>query len=404
MIDLDAQATTPIAPQALAAMLPWLERQHWNPHSAHRGGRMAKAALEAARVQVAGLLGAEPGGLIFTSGATEANNLALKGMLAEREGLRRRLVTFATEHSCVLETALHLERLGLPITILAVLADGMPDLAALNAALGPDVALVSAMRVNNEIGSIWPSAELAAMAHKVGAAFHCDAAQGFGKIDCRLDGGLAGADLVSLSGHKMHGPKGIGALWLRDGVSLSPMILGGAQEQGLRAGTVSPALVAGFGAAAILARQSMDTDAAHVAHLWEIAANELADWTINGSVEHRYRGNINLRRDGINATRLLSDARTVAFSLGSACGSGSGRTSHVLRAMGIAEPAARSSIRLGWGRYTTETDLRQALAALKSAAALQDGAPPPATPPATPPVTPRRAPAETEAAAIGAAS
>ncbi|MFN3592506.1 MAG: cysteine desulfurase family protein, partial [Thermaurantiacus sp.] len=230
MIDLDAQATTPLAPEALAAMLPFLEGQHWNPHSAHRGGRIARAALEAARVQVSALLDAEPEGLMFTSGATEANNLALKGLLAEREGNRRRLLTFATEHSCVLESARHLARLGVPLTILPVSGDGLPDMAAYRAALGDDVALVSAMAVNNEIGSIWPIAELAAMAHAAGARLHCDAAQAFGKIDCRLDGGLAGADMVSLSAHKMHGPKGIGALWVRPGLALAPLLDGGGQE------------------------------------------------------------------------------------------------------------------------------------------------------------------------------
>ena len=366
MIDLDAQATTPIAPQALAAMLPWLERQHWNPHSAHRGGRMAKAALEAARVQVAGLLGAEPGGLIFTSGATEANNLALKGMLAEREGPRRRLVTFATEHSCVLETALHLERLGVPITILAVLADGMPDLAALNAALGPDVALVSAMRVNNEIGSIWPSAELAAMAHKVGAAFHCDAAQGFGKMDCRLDSGLAGADLVSLSAHKMHGPKGIGALWVRPGLRLSPLLDGGGQE-GVRSGTQSPALAAGFGAAARLSEARMKPDLAHVQALQRIALQALAGvaYHINGPEgDDRWPGNMSVSFPGVDSGRLISALPELAFSSGAACSSGSGRPSHVLAALGLSGLQLRSTVRLGFGRANTTDEIQAAFQAI----------------------------------------
>ena len=165
--------------------------------------------------------------------------------------------------------------------------------------------------------------------------------------------------------------RSIGALWVRDGIDLPPLLLGGRQEMGMRSGTVSPALVAGFGAAAKLAAERMEADAAHVERLWDIAMDEMAGWTINGSVTHRYKGNLNIRREGVNATRLLSDARQIAFSLGSACGSGSGRSSHVLRAMGVSEAQARSSIRLGWGRYTSEADLRAGLGAIKAAAALQ---------------------------------
>jgi cysteine desulfurase len=190
--------------------------------------------------------------------------------------------------------------------------------------------------------------------------------QGYGRMPI-----LEGADMIAITAHKIHGPKGIGALWIRDGLKLPPLLLGGAQEQGLRAGTVSPALVAGFGMAAKLCADRMAKDSAHVARLWDIAAEEMADWQLNGSAAQRYRGNFNIRKEGINATRLLSDARAIAFSLGSACGSGSGRTSHVLRAMGLSEGDARSSIRLGWGRYTTEADLRTGLTALKTAAALQ---------------------------------
>ncbi len=366
MIDLDAQATTPLAPEALAAMLPWLERQHWNPHSAHRGGRMAKAALEAARQQVADLLGADPQGLIFTSGATEANNLALKGLLAEAEGPRRRLITFATEHSCILEAARHLQGLGVPVTILPVLASGMPDLAALDAALGPDVALVSAMRVNNEIGSIWPNAALAARAHAAGSLYHCDAAQAFGKIDCRLDGDLDDADLVSLSAHKMHGPKGIGALWVREGIALAPQLDGGQQETA-RSGTQSPALAAGFGAAARLAMAQMGADFAHVWALHRIALDALAQipHRINGpALPDRWPGNLSVSFPGVDSGRLIAALPDLAFSSGAACSSGSGRPSHVLAALGLSGPAVRSTVRLGFGRSSTEPAIASAFQAI----------------------------------------
>jgi len=374
MIDLDAQATTPLAPEALAAMLPFLERQHWNPHSAHRGGRIAKAALEAARALVAALLGADPQGLIFTSGATEANNLALKGLVAE--GPRRRIVTFATEHSCVLESVRHLEGAGTPVTILPVLPDGMPDLAALDASLGPDVALVSAMRVNNEIGSIWPSAEIARRAHAAGARYHCDAAQGFGKIDCRIDSGpadfdpvgLADADLVSLSAHKMHGPKGIGALWVRPGLILSPQLDGGAQESA-RSGTQSPALVAGFGAAARLALSSMDADLAHITALRQIALDALAavPHRINGPAgADRWPGNLSITFPGVDAGRLIAALPGLAFSSGAACSSGSGRPSHVLAALGLSGPDVRATVRLGFGRTSTAGEIAAAFQAITS--------------------------------------
>ncbi|MGQ5700967.1 cysteine desulfurase family protein [Sandaracinobacteroides sp. A072] len=378
VVDLDAQATTALAPEALAAMLPWLESRHWNPHSAHRGGRQAKAALEAARVQVAALLGAAPEGLIFTSGATEANNLALKGVLAEAEGPRRRLVTFVTEHSCVLETARHLERLGVPVSILPVRADGLPDLAQVAEALGPDVALLSAMRVNNEIGAIWPTARLAALARKAGALFHCDAAQGFGKIDCRLGSGLE-ADLVSLSGHKMHGPKGIGALWVRPGLRLAALLDGGGQEGGLRSGTQSPALAAGFGAAAVLAAGRMDADHDRLKAMMPIALSRLhaVPHRINGpdpEGAERWPGNLSVTFPGVDAGRVIAALPGIALSSGAACSSGAGRPSHVLAALGLEPAAVRQTVRLGWTARMSEDELEMALDALVAAVRRLGGA------------------------------
>jgi len=347
-IDLDAQATSPLRPEALAAMWPLLEGRHWNPHSAHRGGRQAKAVLEVARMQVAALLGVPAETVVFTSGATEANNLALKGAMEGAAAKRGRLVTFATEHSCVLQSALHLGRLGRPVAILPVLADGMPDLAAFAEALaGGDVALVSAMWVNNEIGSIWPIARMAALAHQYGALFHSDAAQAFGKL------GLAdsGADLISLSAHKIGGPKGIGALYVAPGTKLSPQMDGGYQEGKIRSGTQAPALAAGFGAAASAA--TPEATARHARALMAVALAILAavPHRVNGPDprgESRWPGNLSVTFPGVDSSRLISALPGLALSTGSACSSGSGKPSHVLEAIGLSDALAKQTLRLGW--------------------------------------------------------
>jgi cysteine desulfurase len=360
VIYLDYQATTPLAPEALAAMLPWLEQQHANPHSAHAPGRAAKAAVEVARDSIAALLPAG-GSLSFTSGATEAINWAIKGVGAGG------IVTLATEHAATLDTVEALARDGRPVTILPVGADGLVDLEAARAAIGPDTALVAAMLVNNEIGVIQPIAELAAIAHAAGALFLCDAVQGYGRIAIP-----DACDLVAISAHKIHGPKGIGGLWIRDGVVIAPLLHGGGQEVSGRSGTLSPALCAGFGAAARLAKDWQADDAGHVAELWGLTTERLgADWGINGSVEHRYHGNLNIRRNGLDVNRLMSELRDIAFSAGSACASGSGRPSHVLRAIGLSDAEARSSVRLGFGRYTTEEELTIAIDRIMTAAAAQ---------------------------------
>ncbi|TPE60627.1 aminotransferase class V-fold PLP-dependent enzyme [Sandaracinobacter neustonicus] len=366
MLDLDAQATSPLRPEALAAMLPWLEGRHWNPHSAHRGGRLAKAALETGRARVAARLGRPPKGLIFTSGATESNNLALKGVMELAPD--QRLLTFATEHSCVLESARHLERLGVAITILPVQPDGLPDRAAYAAALAAgDVALVSAMWVNNEVGSIWPIAELASEAHAAGALFHTDAAQAFGKLELSA----ADVDLISLSAHKIGGPKGIGALWVKPGTPLAPLLDGGGQESGLRSGTQSPALAAGFAAAADLADPAINLPAAHA--LMDIALAALAEvpHSINGPDPlgaNRWPGNLSVTFSGIDASRLISALPNIALSSGSACSSGSGKSSHVLAALGLPTPRARQTLRLGWQPSTPPAMLTEAIHRIAAAA------------------------------------
>ena len=357
MIYLDYQATTPLAPEAREAMLRWLSPEgSANPHSAHVGGRAAKAAIELARDQVAALLPAG-GKVYFTSGATEAINWALQSTGTRRIGYA------ATEHAAVIDTALWAGRHGHHVMPLAVDHAGI---VRDDAAFG-NCDLLAVMHVNNEIGTVQPVAEVARRAHDAGAVMLCDAVQSFGKLAIP-----EGPDMIAVSAHKIYGPKGIGALWVRDGMVLEPLMHGGGQEGGLRSGTLSPALCAGFGAAAAVARRQMSDDAAHVASLWDVAVARFgSDWTINGGVEHRYLGNLNFRRDGLDVARLMSGLRDVAFSAGSACASGSGRASHVLRAIGLSDAQAKSSIRLGFGRYTTEAELIGAIDRIVAAADAQ---------------------------------
>ena len=362
MIYLDYQATTPLAPEVAAAMRPWVEEKFANPHSPSRWGREAAAAIEIARDKVEESLGLGGGRFAFTSGATEALNWALKGTFEQTE--RRKLVTVATEHAAVLDTAEWLEGGGIEVVRLQVDAEGMIDLDTASAAIDEQTAVVAVMLVNNEIGVIQPVAELAQLAHRSGAMLLCDAVQGFGRLAIP-----EGPDLVAISGHKIHGPKGIGGLWMRTGAEPLPLMHGGGQEQGLRSGTLSPALCAGLGEAARMAGERREADAVHVEKLSEIALSTLGPgWTINGSMTRRYRGNLNLRRDGLDGARLISDMRNIAFSLGSACASGSGRPSHVLRAIGLDDRHARSSIRIGFGRYTGEEELASACRRINEAA------------------------------------
>ena len=357
MIYLDYQATTPLAPEAREAMLPWLAGPEAagfaNPHSPHRPGRAAAAAIDLARDQVATLL--PPGGrVIFTGSATEALNLAILGRRP------RQIAISSIEHAAVLDTA---SASGARVDVLGTASDG---LVASDTKIAAGTDLVAVMQVNNEIGTIQPVAELVRTAHEAGALFLCDAVQGAGKL-----APPEGADLIALSAHKLYGPKGIGALWIRDGVELAPLIHGGGQEGGLRSGTLSPALCVGFGAAAALAKAQMNEDAAHVGELWNLARGMFAKWQLNGSEVSRWLGNLNLRLDGLDVARLMSDLRDLAFSAGSACASGSGRPSHVLRAIGLTDRQAKSSIRIGFGRYTRPEDLEDACARIVAAAAAQ---------------------------------
>jgi cysteine desulfurase len=355
-IYLDYQATTPLAPEAYAAMVPWLADGFSNPHSSHKLGRAAAAAVEVARDQVAALL-PKGGRVYFTSGATEALNWAVRGSIASRD-----LISLPdTEHAAVRDTALWLGVQGHDVAIMPISSDGLVE------ANEGRAGLTAVMLVNNEIGVIQPITDLAAAAHQSGGLFLCDAVQAYGRVPIP-----DGPDMIAISAHKIHGPKGIGALWVRDGVTLEPLMHGGGQEGGQRSGTLSPALCAGFGAAAALAADRFDADAASVQRLGDVARERLPQhWVINGSITARYPGNLNIRCDGLDSARLISEVRGVALSSGSACASGSGRSSHVLRALGLSEAEARCSLRLGFGRYTTETELIEALDLIFAAAESQ---------------------------------
>src|SRR6478735_1357473 len=342
MIYLDYQATTPLAPEARDAMLRWLDGPEGdgfgNPHSSHRLGRTAEAAVEVAREQVAALF-PKGGTVVFTGSATEAINLALRGCEPVRAG--KRIAVSAIEHSAVLNTALALDR---GCAILPVDTDGLVDPQV---ELPPDLGVLAVMQVNNEIGTVQPVADLAERARAMGALFVCDAVQAAGKM------AVAEADLIAVTGHKFYGPKGVGALWIRGGVELAPYLTGGGQEAGVRSGTLSPALCAGLGAAAQVALDTIDEDEAHVGALFARGRELFAGWQLNGSAAHRYKGNLNIRREGLDVARLMSDAREVCFSAGSACASEARKPSRVLSAIGLSVEQARGSIRLGFGRYTT---------------------------------------------------
>ena len=368
MIYLDYQATTPVAPEAAAAMRPWIEEKFANPHSPSREGREAAAAIEVARKQVEQAIGLKGGSLAFTGSATEAINWAIKGTLEKAAPGRNRIVTVQTEHAAVLDTCEWLEGRGVEVTCLPVGSDGLVDIADVKEAVDESVALVAVMLVNNEIGVLQPVAGVAKLAHEAGALMLCDAVQALGRVEIPQ-----GPDLVAVSSHKIHGPKGIGALWIRKGAEPAPLIHGGGQEQGLRSGTLSPALCVGFGAAAKLASERFGHDHAHVEKLRTAALDALdSGWIVNGSIAQRYHGNLNIRRQSVDAARLISDLRDISFSLGSACASGSGRPSHVLRALGLSDREARSSIRLGFGRYTSEDELVAAIRRINEAADAQE--------------------------------
>lgn len=379
-IYLDHQATTPVDPRVLDAMLPWFSETFGNAHSEqHVWGRQAAEAVDVAREQVAALIGASAREIVFTSGATESNNLAIKGAVrfALRHGRGNHIVTVATEHKCVLESCAAMAGEGAEVTIVGVGADGMVDPELVAAAMTDNTVLVSVMAVNNEIGVVQPLAELGAMCRARGALLHTDAAQATGKV--ALDVDAMQIDLLSISGHKMYAPKGIGALYIRrrPRARLLAEISGGGQERGHRSGTLPVPLVVALGEAAVIAGAEMSAEGARLAGLRAMMLDSLraahADVFVNGSMDHRVPGNLNVGFTGVDAEALMAALDSVAISTGSACTSASVEPSYVLRALGLDDADAGACIRIGFGRFTTETEVETAAKLIATAVGTQRG-------------------------------
>ena len=357
-IYLDYQATTPTDPRVLAAFLPYFTEKFGNPHSRnHPHGWVAEEAVEKAREQVAALVGADPREIIFTSGATESNNLAIKGVMRFHKDKRNHLVTCVTEHKCVLDSARHLEMEGVEVTYLPVQHNGLVDLKVLEAAITPKTALVSIMAVNNEIGVIQPIAEIGALCRSRGVYFHTDAAQAVGKIP--MDVEAMKIDLMSISGHKIYGPKGIGALYVRrkPRVRLEALIHGGGQERGMRSGTLPTPLCVGLGEACAIAMKEMPEETKRLTmlrdRLYNGITSRLSDVVLNGEGAPHIPGNLNLSFAYVEGEGLMMGIKELSVSSGSACTSASLEPSYVLRALGVSEDMAHTSIRFGLGRFTT---------------------------------------------------
>lgn len=365
---LDYNATTPLRPEALDAMLPYLREHFGNPSSVHWAGRRAKKGLEEARDQVAAFLQARPAEILFTSGGTESNNLALYGVLTAVRRHNAHVVTTAIEHSSILEPLRMLAAEGVAVTILPVDQEGCISIAALRAALRPQTVLVSLGLANHEIGTMQPIAELSRVIKAHGALLHVDAVQAAGKLPLEVN--QLGVDLLSLSAHKIYGPKGVGALYVRKGVGFQPLMAGGAQEREKRPGTENVAAAVGFGLAATLAAQELEATAAHclrlTQQLWQGIQANIARVALNGSARHRLANTLNVWFADAAGEGLLMglDLAGIAVSTGSACAAGSVEPSHVLLALGHDETAAKSALRFSVGKYTTAQEIDYVVATL----------------------------------------
>ena len=367
-IYLDHHATTPTEPEVLAAMMPFFTTHFGNPSSAgHPYGWAAESGVSQARTVIANAIGALPEEIIFTSGATEANNLAIKGIAESYFQQGKHLITLATEHNAVLGPCRYLETLGFKLTILSVNPDGLVDVDTIASAIRSDTLLVSVMAANNEIGTLQPIADIGALCHDRGVLFHTDAAQAIGRISLNVQ--TMNIDLMSLTAHKIYGPKGVGALYVRrrnPRVMISPQMHGGGQERELRSGTLNPPLIVGFGKAVELAIDRLDAESKSLAILRDRLLTHLKTelgndrLVIHGSLTHRLSNNLNLSIRGIDGTALMLALReTVAISSGSACGSAKNKASHVLEALGVGPELAIGSLRFGLGHGTTEAMIDQ---------------------------------------------
>mmetsp|Transcript_1482 Transcript_1482/g.2115 ORF Transcript_1482/g.2115 Transcript_1482/m.2115 type:complete len:406 (-) Transcript_1482:414-1631(-) len=363
---LDMQATTPMDPRVLDAMMPLMLSQYGNAHSrTHHYGWEAEDLVEAARKDVADLVGASPREIIFTSGATESNNMAIKGVANFYKSKKRHVLTTVTEHKCVLDSCRRLGLDGFDITYMPVMPNGLVDLEKLESEIREDTAVVSVMTVNNEIGVVQPMKEIGEICRKKKVFFHTDAAQAVGKIPMNVDD--MNIDIMSISGHKMYGPKGIGAIYVRrrPRVRMEPVINGGGQERGLRSGTLPTELCVGLGAAARVCKEEMEADHEWVSYLskrlYDGITSELDHVTLNGDPDARYLGNLNISFACVEGESLLMALKDVAVSSGSACTSASLEPSYVLRALGVEEDLAHTSIRFGLGRFTTEEEVDYAV-------------------------------------------
>lgn len=359
---MDFQATTPMDPRVLDAMLPYQVNYYGNPHSrTHAYGWESESGMEKARKQIADLIAADPREIIFTSGATESNNMAIKGVARFYKAKKKHVITTQTEHKCVLDSCRVLESEGFDVTYLPVKTNGLIDLQQLEESIRPDTSLVSIMSVNNEIGVVQPIKEIGQLCRSKNVFLHTDAAQAVGKIP--VDVSDLKVDLMSISGHKIYGPKGVGALYVRrrPRVRMEPLQNGGGQERGLRSGTVPTPLAVGLGAACEIAQQEMEYDHKRVSmlanRLVQKVMSEIPDVIMNGDAEQRYSGCINLSFAYVEGESLLMALKDVALSSGSACTSASLEPSYVLRAIGADEDLAHSSIRFGIGRFTTEDEV-----------------------------------------------
>ncbi len=372
MIYLDYHATTPCDPRVIAAMLPYFGQHFANPASVdHVAGRSAAAAVAAARAQIANLINARPREIIFTSGATESNNLAILGVADGLVENSRRIVTTATEHKAVLEPCARLAQNGFDVVILPVDERGVVSLDAARTAINDDTCLVSIHAANNEVGTLQPIAEIAEIAHRHGALMHTDAAQAVGKVPVNVD--VWDVDLLSLSGHKLYGPKGVGALYIRDGARnhrVMPRTFGGGQEWEIRPGTLNVPGIVGLGAACEIAAVERASEALRIAALRDLLEDLLrervCELRINGNRDGRLPGNSSIVFSEVDAHTLLANLPGLALSTGSACTSGAIEPSHVLQAMGLSRDAAGATVRFGLGRYTTDEDVRSAVSQITS--------------------------------------